>query len=406
MFCPDCGHNNPAGNRFCGMCGERLPERAGKSKALRSPAEGPGPIPTEPAPAREEEDRAAQISAAGLAASEYAPPRGYGFTRHDSPPAETFFEEPPAPSSQELAEPPAEHPGPTTLSGPSFLGLSASAGKDGESYSYLLEDQEQGAHLGRWVGALILVVLAAVIYVKWQPLKTWAVNTAASHMRSPSAPIPSASTDDTTISNGNPPAPAATPTPAVSTQSAAPPVEQAVNPSASTLPQQDKDPRGTAANGAHANQATDNAAASDTKQTDSKANEGNAPAEKRTPAKKNSGAHRGDRSALTPERPAAPPGDELVNNGEKYLYGHGVARSCRQALTYFRAAAGQDNARAFSHLGALYATGECVPLDRVRAYTFFGRALANDRSNPYYEQNLTMLWRDMSPAERQRATTR
>ncbi|MGH9521306.1 MAG: double zinc ribbon domain-containing protein, partial [Terriglobales bacterium] len=32
MYCPDCGHNNPEGNRFCGMCGETLPERGNRQK--------------------------------------------------------------------------------------------------------------------------------------------------------------------------------------------------------------------------------------------------------------------------------------------------------------------------------------------------------------------------------------
>ena len=32
MYCPDCGHQNPPGNRYCGMCGERLPERTAKTE--------------------------------------------------------------------------------------------------------------------------------------------------------------------------------------------------------------------------------------------------------------------------------------------------------------------------------------------------------------------------------------
>jgi len=39
LFCPECAHRNPDDNRFCGMCGERLPERgrrpAGKSELTR-----------------------------------------------------------------------------------------------------------------------------------------------------------------------------------------------------------------------------------------------------------------------------------------------------------------------------------------------------------------------------------
>ena len=104
--------------------------------------------------------------------------------------------------------------------------------------------------------------------------------------------------------------------------------------------------------------------------------------------------------------PQANPGGELVSSGEKYLYGRGVARSCNQAVSYFNAAAAKQNPQAFSHLGALYATGECVPMDRAAAYAYFRRAYAVEPSNRYFEQNLTMLWREMSPDERQRATGR
>ena len=92
-----------------------------------------------------------------------------------------------------------------------------------------------------------------------------------------------------------------------------------------------------------------------------------------------------------------------MSSGEKYLYARGVARNCRQAVTYFNAAAAQQNPQAFSHLGALYATGECVPMDRAIAYAWFRRAYAREPGNHYFERNLTMLWREMTPAERQRA---
>jgi TPR repeat protein len=93
-------------------------------------------------------------------------------------------------------------------------------------------------------------------------------------------------------------------------------------------------------------------------------------------------------------------GDDLVARGERFLYGQGVRRDCNQAMVYFRAGAEQQNARALSRLGALYATGTCVPMDRVMAYNWFSRALAHDSKNPLLEDNLNMLWRDMSSSER------
>jgi TPR repeat protein len=97
----------------------------------------------------------------------------------------------------------------------------------------------------------------------------------------------------------------------------------------------------------------------------------------------------------------APAGQDLVAAGERYLYGRGVARDCNQALVYFREGAELQNAQALSRLGAMYATGVCVSQDRVVAYNWFSRALAEDRSNQAIEQNLNMLWRDMSARERQ-----
>ena len=86
------------------------------------------------------------------------------------------------------------------------------------------------------------------------------------------------------------------------------------------------------------------------------------------------------------------------------MYGRGVARNCNQALVDFNAAARQDNPRAMAHLGSLYATGQCVSLDRTQAYHWFSRALSADRGNTYIEHNLNMLWRDMTPDERTKAT--
>jgi TPR repeat protein len=104
------------------------------------------------------------------------------------------------------------------------------------------------------------------------------------------------------------------------------------------------------------------------------------------------------------ETAAEPAPDPRTNKmlvlGEKYLYGRGVTRDCNQAMTYFRAAAGQENAPAMSHLGAMYASGSCVPIDRAAAYQWFARAENADPGNQWLARNLDMLWRDMTPRER------
>jgi TPR repeat protein len=105
-------------------------------------------------------------------------------------------------------------------------------------------------------------------------------------------------------------------------------------------------------------------------------------------------------------KPPDPRQNKLLISGEKYLYGRGVPRSCQQALTYFRAAADDDNAPAMSHLGAMYASGHCVAMNRTMAYKWFARASETDPRNQWTQRNLNMLWRDMTPQERAAVSNR
>src|SRR5271168_4239777 len=45
--CVYCGHPNPAGHRFCGMCGKALPDLV--KQASRVPTPPPSPAPVRPA---------------------------------------------------------------------------------------------------------------------------------------------------------------------------------------------------------------------------------------------------------------------------------------------------------------------------------------------------------------------
>ena len=95
------------------------------------------------------------------------------------------------------------------------------------------------------------------------------------------------------------------------------------------------------------------------------------------------------------------PGEELFSRGEAHLYGRGMPLSCSQALVELRRAADLGNLHARSQLGALYATGHCVPLDRVRAYTWFSLAANGARGrDSLVEHNRRMLWDQMTEAER------
>ena len=95
-------------------------------------------------------------------------------------------------------------------------------------------------------------------------------------------------------------------------------------------------------------------------------------------------------------------GDEkLVAEGEKYLYGTGVAENCDLAQKNLRAAAGHSNARALTLMGAMYATGHCVARDLPTSYRWFAKALHQDPSNARVQQDLEILWKQMTPEERQ-----
>jgi len=108
----------------------------------------------------------------------------------------------------------------------------------------------------------------------------------------------------------------------------------------------------------------------------------------------------------TPVAPPAQPdtGDALFRKGEAYLYGRGVTEDCDQAIKYLRAASDKAHAKARSTMGTMYATGHCVPRDLPSSYRWFALALRADPNNTVLEQDLTAVWNQMTPPERQAAT--
>jgi TPR repeat protein len=73
-------------------------------------------------------------------------------------------------------------------------------------------------------------------------------------------------------------------------------------------------------------------------------------------------------------------------------------------LGALRSAADQQNERARSLLGTMYATGHCVPKDLPNAYRWFALASRGNPDNMWVQRNLEMIWREMTPQERQIAT--
>src|SRR6185437_6466417 len=79
----------------------------------------------------------------------------------------------------------------TTVSGPSFLGLSSTSDSS-TGYSYLYEDDPPKSHVGMIVLLLCLVVLGGAVYWQWQPIQNW-ILTRASQKVDVGAPAPTAS---------------------------------------------------------------------------------------------------------------------------------------------------------------------------------------------------------------------
>lgn len=98
-------------------------------------------------------------------------------------------------------------------------------------------------------------------------------------------------------------------------------------------------------------------------------------------------------------------GDAALRKADAYLYGRGgVAENCDEAIKNLKAASASGNAKARSAFGTMYATGHCVPRDLPTAYSWFALALRADPNNQILEKDLTALWNQMTPPERQLAT--
>jgi hypothetical protein len=297
---------------------------------------------------------------------------------------------------------------PQQVSGPSFLGLGNEPAED-KGFSYLLED-ETPTHYGR--NLILILLLAGIAAAVWH----WRQDLRVVAERYLNSPPPAAKAGGSENQEANPPAPAAGDSSSgaapASSANAAAPVEtpgtaaSAQAPAAQTPPS--AAPAAAAASGttdstqsAPADQPppSNQAQASDAAPT--------APAAKPDESEEApSSPARGRKSDITKAQrteAAASRTDELEAQGEKYLYGNGVPENCARARTNLLAAAQHSNAQAQSVLGTMYATGHCATRDLPTAYRWFGRSLRQDPKNTRLEQDLRVLWNQMTPDERRLA---
>ena len=358
MRCPRCNSENPPEYRFCGMCGTPL------DKPLEPPARTPAPVTTERVSRPE-----------------------------------------PAPQVSQ------------SLSGPSFLGLSGPA-RGTEDVTYLFEeDQPKRTYWRFTLLLLILAIVGGLGYLQYSRsggswTAPWANQKPTTPEQASQQPPPQQNSQNPAANGpangqaqpnppGNPPQPKETDIP----PGTPPPADAgASQPPANATPAP-----------AQSDQAPANAGTKTTENKTESKNESESPADNSKVAKNEAAA---DQPETADEAPAAKPkparvkpspapvsnpDDALVANAEKYLYGNGVPQNCDRALVSLRAAADRQNTRARTLLGTMYATGHCVPKDLPNAYRWFAQASRQQSDNMWIQRNLEMIWREMTPQERQLA---
>jgi hypothetical protein len=361
--CEKCGYENFPQHRFCGMC----------AAELRLP--GPGGSQPVPPPAR--------ISASP------GSPRPVSRT---STPAPTEKKE------EAIAQ---------KVSGPSFLGLGNEP--DTGSVSYLLEEDEP-THRGR--NLILIVLMLGIAAAAWHWRQD--LRAIASRLLSSPPPVGSANGNGTPDANSAGPASSTTETASINSASAdnksQQPAAAPPQPGDQTPPPAQVPPTST---GSSATDSTTGQAQAD--QTHAEQNGADQTEPSNPPQASNAAASTAtanpDDSQETPSRApsrgksakqqAQTTVEDLEAEGEKYLYGNGAPENCTRARTSLLAAAQRSSAQAQSVLGTMYATGHCATRDLPTAYRWFSRSLRKDSSNTRIEQDLKVLWNQMTPEERQ-----
>ncbi len=396
MLCPSCGFSNQLINRFCGKCGALLPPS--EVQAVRVDGTSFLGLDKAPRPDRRHEAGAAP----------------------DGTERRVVSNEPVRPPQRPARRPSVKVD--STIGGPSFLGIGKS-----DNSALLDEDySEDDGGVHKWLLALVMVVLAVFFGVQWFSTHSEQVQRFFGHEPDKVVSSPSAQLEPMTAPSAqNPPAaqerqPALDELPGKPVVPGAGPLD---NPSAVNLPASPEDRTATEAG------AEKTAASAKTKEPEISTSKNK---KSPVPAKKKSDTSVPSTAAAAEELPAVEHdlGErELLRarsqsgagsvywlwkaiakgNSEAplqlanmYLEGRGVAQNCEQALILLRSAAQHGSAPARSKLGALYASGTCVPQDRVTAYSYFNSALDVEPKNTYVDRNLDLLWAQMSGDERRR----
>jgi hypothetical protein len=250
--------------------------------------------------------------------------------------------------------------------------------------SYLLEDEPAPSHRGKYFLALVLLLVALGV-VGWH----WRGDWSALAGRFSSSAQPSSSTVAPSDSSAPVGVNAGTTQPSAGVGEQRPAAQSSPATAAAAPP---------AAGAADSTPTDQTQAANPTQQDDSAAATTDDSATAPPPA-----VRKAPKVRAQPATPPAAPAAELEAEGEKYLYGNGVPENCTRARTNLLAAAQHSNSQAENVLGTMYATGHCATRDLPTAYRWFSRSLRKDPTNTRIEQDLKVLWNQMTPEERQLA---
>jgi hypothetical protein len=355
VHCAHCGYDNSPEYRFCGMCGASLAH----------------------------------------------------------PPVATKAPERPEVTSRETASPASGNGHTENVHGPSFLGLAEDPKVE---FHYLYEDEQPRSHMG--LVFFFLLLLGAAGYLGWQwkhggfPFNRQWVSSSSGGAQTSASPseVAPAQTQDQQTHIDKPM------TGGAGTVQPIPPEPQQNQSAAQNKPpeaSENKPPEATGKtaepNGASApaKAAGESAAATEPEKShESESPETPAPSKSKTP-KQASVRTPVQKAAPAPKAAATPasPDADLEQTGERYLYGNGVPQNCARAQSSLHTAALHGNSKAQTVLGTMYATGHCVGRDLPTAYRWFARALRQDPQNSRISADLQVLWRQMTPQEKQLATS-
>ena len=413
MRCPRCGNENPATNRFCGMCGTTLLPATATVGVARAEGSATAPAST-PRP----------VVSAPITSAPVAPA---------APPVSSS-------AAAQRSEPPMREAEPApVINGPSFLGLNQPAPSPSKSrrgslsidpgsahsgnLDYLLEDEEPR---NGGAGKFVLIVVALLLAVGFGYLRfknggfSWlnsspkkpaaaveqndggdasapAVQTApAGGTSSAAAPANGSITPEPAPGAGTAASPPSSSTPASSTPAASPASdtgtaaasgEKTGAPPAATAPPA-KDSAKDAAAAKDATAAKD--AADGNSDEDKSSDDNEAPVAK-------------PKAAVAAPKPSPAAPVDVVAQAQKYIYGKGAAQDCDRGMRLLKPAADRGDTKAMIQMGALYSAGLCAPHDLPTSYRWFAKALHKEPDNQSVQNDLQKLWGEMTQPERQLA---